>query len=304
MNADRRAARHPLLFAAVTPGDDTEDLARVRGVVQACERVGFHAAVLREGTTRTPGPFESTTFAAALAVVTTHIGLVAGVRADGLAPYHLARIAASLDHLTSGRCGLELRTGDEPDPDAARAAECLEVVRGLWDSFDDDAFVHDRAQGLYWHLERMHRLDHTGPHYRVAGPLNVARPPQGHPVVVVTDPRLAASADVVFLHSVDPSEARSRREELRREVAAAGRDPDQLKVCTPLPAGADADQVTEWMARQATDGFLVPLTGADDPFLVTVGPELVRRGLAGGGGTLRARLGLARPGSRFAVARR
>ncbi|WP_089156232.1 LLM class flavin-dependent oxidoreductase [Micromonospora sp. NBS 11-29] len=304
MNADRRTAEGPLLFAAVTPGDGAGDLARVRGLVQACERTGFHAAVLREGTARNPGPFESTTLAAALAVVTTHIGLVAGVRAGGLAPYHLARIAASLDHLTAGRCGLELHTGDGPDAGVAETTECLDVVRGLWDSFDDDAFVHDRAQGLYWRLERMHRLDHTGRHHRVAGPLNVARPPQGHPVVVVTDPRLAASADVVFLDPVDLPEARSRREELRREAAAAGRDPDQLKVCAPLPAGAGVDQVTEWTQRQATDGFLVPVTRADDPFLVTVGPELVRRGLAGGGGTLRGRLGLARPGSRFATARR
>ncbi|GAA3079566.1 hypothetical protein GCM10020000_76580 [Streptomyces olivoverticillatus] len=202
--------------------------------------------------------------------------------------------------------GAPTRRPRPPADGTAAAAEYIEVVKGLWDSFDDDAFTHDRESGVYWHLDRIHSLDHTGDHYTVAGPLNVARPPQGHPLTAVTDPALGAHADVVLLDTTDPEQARTQREAIRRAAAAAGRDADQVKVIAPLPEGAGADHIAQWTEQQAADGFLVPLHRADDSFLTTVVPELRSRGLLDGqppvAGTLRERLGLTRPAGRYAVA--
>ncbi|MFJ4526296.1 LLM class flavin-dependent oxidoreductase [Streptomyces sp. NPDC088810] len=166
--------------------------------------------------------FEPLTLLSGLAGATQHLGLVATGSttywpADRLArrfasldtisggragwnivtSYHLARELATLDIMSGGRAGLLL----DPQPDATeratgllvrqeapaarrRAEEYLGVLQGLWDSFDDDAFVHDRATGVCFRADGMHPLDHDGPHYRVAGPLNIARPPQGHPVTL------------------------------------------------------------------------------------------------------------------------
>lgn len=136
--------------------------------------------------------------AAALAVHARGIGLVPTVRTAHVAPYHLARTLATVDHLSGGWSGWA-PTGPDDDRAAgaftgapaeasdlqrARMAEFAQVVTGLWDSFADDAFVRDRASGLYFHLDRLRAPDHRGEHYTVAGPLNIARPPQGHPVLV------------------------------------------------------------------------------------------------------------------------
>jgi alkanesulfonate monooxygenase SsuD/methylene tetrahydromethanopterin reductase-like flavin-dependent oxidoreductase (luciferase family) len=292
-----------LLLAAVTPRGGRGDFARIRALVQACEQAGFDAVVLREGTVEHPGQFESTTLAAALTTATEHIGLIAGTAAGDLAPYHLGRITASLDHMSGGRTGWCPELGETADAAAnGRLAEYIEVVRGLWDSFDDDAFVHDRADGRYWRLDGIHRLNHTGTHYAVAGPLNVARPPQGHPVVAVTGPHLAASADLVLLGPAEEPDARQRRAAVRRQAAAAGRDPDQIKVCTSLPAGGGVDRLLAGADQGTADGFLVPLERADDSLLAAVAQALGRRHPAGATTTLRGRLGLARPASRFARA--
>ncbi|MGD0240903.1 MAG: LLM class flavin-dependent oxidoreductase [Streptosporangiaceae bacterium] len=137
--------------------------------------------------------FEPTTLLAALSTVTTHIGLVATASTTYNEPYHLARTFASLDHLSGGRAGWNLVTSLN-DGEArnfglaahvghadryARAGEFFDVVAGLWDSFDDDAFARDQGSGVYFSPAGIHRLDHSGPHLRVAGPLNIARPRAG-----------------------------------------------------------------------------------------------------------------------------
>ena len=162
--------------------------------------------------------FEPFTLLSALAAVTEHIGLVATASTTFDAPYHVARRFASLDHISGGRAGWNIVTTSNPDAALnfgldehvehgeryRRAREFYDVVTGLWDSFADDAFIRDAASGLYFDPARLHVLDHKGPELSVRGPLNIARPPQGWPVIVQAGAseagrQLAAeTAEVVF----------------------------------------------------------------------------------------------------------
>jgi len=200
--------------------------------------------------------FEPTTLLAALSTVTTHIGLVATASTTYNEPYHLARAFASIDHLSGGRAGWNLVTSLN-DGEArnfglaahvghadryARAGEFFDVAAGLWDSFDDDAFVHDQAAGVYFDPARVHRLDHSGRHLRVAGPLNIARPPQGRPVIVQAGASpegrdLAARvAEVIFTHQPSLAAAQSFYAEMKSRAAAHGRDPAHLLILPGLSA--------------------------------------------------------------------
>src|ERR1700724_785089 len=162
--------------------------------------------------------FEPFTLLSALAAVTDNIGLVATGSTTFDAPYHVARRFASLDHISGGRAGWNIVTTSNPDAALnfglddhmehaeryRRAREFYDVVTGLWDSFADDAFVRDAGSGLYFDPERMHVLDHKGEHLSVRGPLNIARPIQGWPVIVQAGAsdagrQLAAeTAEVIF----------------------------------------------------------------------------------------------------------
>ncbi len=194
--------------------------------------------------------FEPTTLLAALSTATTRIGLIATASTTYNEPYHLARTFASLDHLSRGRAGWNLVTSlndaearnfglAEHEERYRRAAEFHEVVTGLWDSFDDDAFRYDQASGIYFDDDKLHRLDHRGRYFSVTGPLNIPRSPQGRPVVVQagsseTGRSLAAAvADVVFTHHPDAAAARAFYVDIKARAAAAGRDPDHVVV---LPA--------------------------------------------------------------------
>ncbi|MFE7842523.1 LLM class flavin-dependent oxidoreductase [Streptomyces sp. NPDC057474] len=277
----------PLLVGRVaTHGDNAPTLGALTALARAAEAAGLDALILDDGPPPPPGRqgrFESTTLAAALAAATEHIGLIVSPLPADQAPYHVARIIASLDHLGRGRTGWLAGTADAH----GRTAELIDVARGLWDSFDDDAYVHDRAEGLYWRPETIHRLDHHGRHFDVAGPLNIARPPQGHPVVAVHGPGLAAHADLVLLDDAGHLPA----------VRSAAPD---AKVLVPLPEHTDARRLP---TTSGADGLTVALTGADDPFLTTTAPAL-RRSAAPrtAKATLRARLALPRPASRYAAA--
>src|SRR5580692_5521572 len=162
--------------------------------------------------------FDPLTLLPALAVVTEHLGLVATASTTFDAPYHIARRFASLDHISGGRAGWNVVTTSNPDAALnfgldehmdhderyRRAREFYDVVTGLWDSFADDAFVRDVDSGLYFNPDRMHTLDHKGQFLKVRGPLNIARPPQGWPVIVQAGAsdagrQLAAeTAEVIF----------------------------------------------------------------------------------------------------------
>jgi alkanesulfonate monooxygenase len=142
--------------------------------------------------------FEPFTLLSALSAVTEHIGLIATGSTTFDEPYHLARRFASLDHISGGRAGWNIVTTSNPDAALnfgledhmehaeryKRAREFYDVVTGLWDSFADDAFVRDVEQGLYFDPARMHVLNHKGKYLSVRGPLNIARPVQGWPVIV------------------------------------------------------------------------------------------------------------------------
>ncbi|MGD0699259.1 MAG: NtaA/DmoA family FMN-dependent monooxygenase [Trebonia sp.] len=124
----------------------------------------------------------------------------------------------------------------------ARAGEFFDVVAGLWDSFDDDAFTRDQSSGVYFDPAAIHRLDHSGLHLRVAGPLNIARPPQGRPVIVQAGASnegrdLAARvAEVIFTHQPSLAAAQQFYREMKERAAGHGRDPDHLKILPGLAA--------------------------------------------------------------------
>ena len=214
--------------------------------------------------------FEPFTLLSALAGATERIGLVATASTTFDEPYHIARRFASLDHISGGRAGWNIVTTSNPDAalnfgydsqmdhDAryVRAREFYDVVTGLWDSFADDAFVRDVEAGVYFNPDRMHVLDHKGPNLSVRGPLNIARPVQGWPVIVQAGAseagrQLAAeTAEVIFGAESTLDTGKQFYADIKRRMAAIGRDPASLKI---LPAAfvVVADTVDEARARRA-----------------------------------------------------
>jgi FMN-dependent oxidoreductase (nitrilotriacetate monooxygenase family) len=198
--------------------------------------------------------FEPITLLSALAAVTTHIGLVGTATTTYNEPFHVARKFASLDHLSGGRAAWNLVTSTnvgeaynfgreshlEHDARYDRATEFARVVRGLWDSWDDDAFVRDKETGRYFDPEKVHFLNHKGEHFSVRGPLNVPRAPQGRPVMVQAGTSeagqdLAAEvADVLFATSQTLDHARRLCQSLKGRAAKFGREPDDIKVMPGL----------------------------------------------------------------------
>ena len=194
--------------------------------------------------------WEPLTLLAALATHTSRIGLIATVSTTYMPPYHVARKFASLDALSGGRAGWNLVTSGS-DAEAAnfglshqlahaeryaRAAEHVQVVKGLWDSWDDDAVLADKASGPFYDPAKIHPLNHAGTHYSVRGPLQSGRPVQGHPVVVQAGSsedgqRLAAAtAEVVFTAQASRDEARAFTQGLKTRAEAAGRRRDNILV--------------------------------------------------------------------------
>jgi FMN-dependent oxidoreductase (nitrilotriacetate monooxygenase family) len=198
----------------------------------------------------------------ALSGYTRNIGLACTQTTTYDEPYSLARRFATLDHVSAGRAAWNVITsgnpteaqnfGREAHADKAdryrRAHEFVKVVQGLWDSWDDDAFIRDRASGLFFDQTKMHVLDHNGPFFRVKGPLNVPRPPQGRPVIIQAGASnegremAAETADVVFSAANDIHEARAFYSDLKGRMAKFGRAPDELKI---LPGTAFSVAPTE-----------------------------------------------------------
>lgn len=295
------------------------DFGAVLSFVRAAERATFDAVVFDDAL-GVGDSFEPTTLLAALAAATDRVGLVATASTAWYAPYHLARTFAAIDHISAGRAGwrvLASGADDEagnvgcaaPADPYGRAEEFFDVVTGLWDSFDDDAFRHDKDTGLYFDPTKLHTLDHVGPHLSVAGPLNIPRPPQGRPVVVHTPTsaaglRFAArAADVVVPDWADLAEATHGCPEVKALAAEFGRDVRVLPVLRVHTTTGLADHIETWCRAQAADGFTLGF--ADPGGLVEVAeqvvPELRRRGLFRheyAGAALRDHLAVARPVSR------
>ncbi len=177
-------------------------------------------------------PFEPTTLAAALATVVPDIGLVATAATTQHEPYNLARRFASLDTISKGRAGWNVVVSPEAP---GRDEEYLDVVSGLWDSWEDDAFVYDKSAGRFFVPEKMHVLHHSGPHFTVRGPLNVNRSPQGKPVIshVLTDSTLeiaARSAELIFVAASSLDGAIMVASSVRAKLEQYGRVPSHVRI--------------------------------------------------------------------------
>jgi alkanesulfonate monooxygenase len=207
----------------------------------------------------------------ALATATEHIGLVATASTTFDEAYHIARRFASLDHISGGRAGWNIVTTSNPDAALnfgreehmehderyARAREFYDVVTGLWDSFADDAFVRDVASGTYFDPSRMHVLNHKGKYLSVRGPLNIARPLQGWPVIVQAGAseagkQLAAeTAEVVFAAGSSLANAQRFYADVKDRMQKIGRNPDHLKILPGalVVVGRSVDEAREKRAR-------------------------------------------------------
>ncbi|ROQ36516.1 FMN-dependent oxidoreductase (nitrilotriacetate monooxygenase family) [Frondihabitans sp. PhB188] len=193
---------------------------------------------------------EPLTLLSALAVTTSHIGLVGTATTSYNDPYNLARRFASLDLISRGRAGWNVVTSGDAgtagnygrdehydyDTRYGRARESVEVIRGLWDSYEDDAFPRDRASGVFLDPSKQHRLDHRGEHFSVVGPLNIERSPQGQPVVFQAGDSEqgrdlgATIGEGIFTHASSLEQARAFRDDIRSRAVEKGRDPDSVKI--------------------------------------------------------------------------
>lgn len=194
--------------------------------------------------------FEPITVLSAVAAVTSRIGLVGTLSTSYSEPFTVARQFASLDHISRGRAGWNVVTsplegsaknyGRKPHPAHSEryriAKEYLDVVRGLWDSWEDDAFVRDKQTGQFFDPGRLHRLDHEGEYFSVQGPLNIARSRQGHPVVFQAGSSdagrtlAAQSADAVFTGQETLEQAQAFYQDVKSRAAAYGRSPEEIVI--------------------------------------------------------------------------
>ena len=217
---------------------------------------------------------EPITTLGALAVSTSRIGLIATASTTYSEPYNLARQFASLDHMSGGRVGWNIVTswaagaarnysGTSQMSHAdryERAEEFVQVVTALWDSWADDAIVDDRASGQYARMEKIRAINHDGPHYQVAGPLNVPRSPQGRPVFVQagssdTGRRFAARhAEAVFTAQMEKATAQAFYADLKALVKAEGRAVDQALILPGLsPVIGSTEAEAKRMAREMNE---------------------------------------------------
>jgi alkanesulfonate monooxygenase len=259
--------------------DANFDFPKLKRLAQTLERGRFDAffmadhlallnmpmSALKRSATATS--FDPLVLLPALAAVTEHIGLIATGSTTYDAPYHVARRFASLDHLSGGRAGWNIVTTANPeaalnfgleedmehDERYRRAREFYDVVTGLWDSWADDAFVRDVENAVFFDPARMHVLNHKGKYFSVRGPLNVARPVQGWPVIVQAGAseagrQLAAeTAEAIFAGASTLEQGQSFYADVKGRMQAVGRDPDHLKILPGVlvVVGETAEQARE-----------------------------------------------------------
>lgn len=236
--------------------DTFQDIGKVREIAAIAERGLFDLIFMGDNLNADPAAhpsytarLEPLTLLSAIAGATTHIGLGGTVSTTYSDPYTVARAFASLDHISGGRAVWNAVTTAAPaaaanfgtqHPDHARryeiAGEFLDVVKGLWDCWADDAIVADRETGLYIDPAKVRPLDHEGEFFKVKGPLNIGRSPQGHPIISQaggSEPgqRLAArTADIVFAVVQDLAEAQAGYKALKDRLPALGRRPEEVCV--------------------------------------------------------------------------
>ena len=287
--------------------DANFNLAHLQRFAQTLERGRFdaffmadHLAVLNmpiEALKRshTVTSFDPITLLPALAMSTTHLGLIATASTTFEQPYLIARRFASLDHISGGRAGWNVVTTSNPDAALnfgieehmehgeryQRAREFFDVVTGLWDSWADDAFVRDAESGLFFDPAKLHVLDHKGPYLSVRGPLNIARPIQGWPVIVQAGAseagrQLAAeTAEVVFCATSRLEDGRAFYADVKGRMDVLGRNRDHLKI---LPGAfvVVGDSVEEAREKRARLDSLVHAESAIAALSIALGHDASR----------------------------
>ena len=233
------------------------DLSVIQEIARQAERGKFDLLFVSDGLVMDPGDhpsflcrFEPTTLISVLSTSTRHIGLGATVSTSFGEPYHVARTFASIDHLSKGRAAWNVVTSSagraalnfsreahmEHDQRYEVAQEFVDVVKGLWDCWEDGAIVADKASGVFLDATKVRPLDHKGRFFQVKGPINMARCPQGHPVIIQAGGseaglELAArTADVVFSVVQELASAKAAYRDLKSRVARHGRRPEQVTV--------------------------------------------------------------------------
>jgi FMN-dependent oxidoreductase (nitrilotriacetate monooxygenase family) len=297
------AWRHPETDPAAL-GDATH----FQNLAQIAERGTFDSVFLADGVQvmgdirhTAAGHFEPLTLLAAIAAVTSRIGLIATASTGFSEPYNLARWFSSLDHISGGRAGWNIVTsaGDRAaqnfnaDRNAEhatryqRATEFLEVTTALWDSWEDDAVIADKASGVYADPAKVHEIDHRGTFFRVRGPLNATRSPLGRPLLVQAGSSedgkafAAAHAEAVFTAQQTFDDGRAFYRDLKNRLSQHGRAQDSLKVLpgiVPVLGGTEAEAerlaakldeliIPVRAVRQLSDLIDVDLTGhpLDEP---------------------------------------
>jgi FMN-dependent oxidoreductase (nitrilotriacetate monooxygenase family) len=250
----------------------SSSLAVMKTIAATAERGKFDLFFISDGLTMDPGDhpsflnrFEPLTLLAALSQSTIHIGLGATVSTSFGEPYHVARTFASLDHISNGRAGWNVVTSThdkaalnfsktklaEHDLRYEVATEFVDVVRGLWDCWDDGAIVADKSTGTYLDKSKVRTLDHKGRFFQVKGPLNIQRSPQGQPIIIqaggsVPGQELSArSADLVFsVVNGDKTSAKAAYDSLKGRVVKHGRQPHELPILPgvmPIIGATDAE---------------------------------------------------------------
>jgi N-acetyl-S-(2-succino)cysteine monooxygenase len=280
-----------------SPDDPTTDFEVCKQMVQTAERGKFHGFFIADamglqhdmspdglsGSARSGVRFEPMTLATALATQTRDIGVLLTASTTYNAPYTVARQFASLDRLTGGRAGWNVVTSANPQEAAnfglgermdhalryERATEFFEICEGLWDSFDDDAFERDKESGRFFDPAKMHRLDYGGEYFKVAGPLNLPRPLQGHPVIAQAGSsgpgRAFASrfAELVYTMPMDLPKAREFYADLKQQAEGHDRDPDQIKIMPSLSLVVAPTESEAQERLAAYDELVPPRTGIE-----------------------------------------
>ncbi len=197
---------------------------------------------------------EPLTVLAAIGALTQHIGLVATASTTYNEPFHIARKYASIDHISKGRAGWNVVTSwskqeawnfsrDEHlgyDERYDRAAEFVDVVKKLWDSWEEDAFIRNKESGVFYDESKLHIPNHQGKHFKVRGPLNSARTPQGRPIIVQAGASeqgreiAAKSADVIYSSNLNFEAAKDYYDDLKSRLGKYGREPDDLLIMPGL----------------------------------------------------------------------
>jgi FMN-dependent oxidoreductase (nitrilotriacetate monooxygenase family) len=263
--------RHP---GATTSG---EEIAVFVEIAKACERgkldfifVGDGAVCQLDDHPGSVARLEPMTLHAALAMVTTHLGLIGTASSTFSEPYNLARQFASLDQISGGRAGWNVVTSSSSeaaenfgqplaphDIRYQRATEFVEIVQGLWDSWEADARVVNRETGQYLDKTKIHALNHKGEYFEVKGPLNNSRSPQGRPVIVQAGSSkdgqefAARFAEIIFTVQLDKEEAVAFRRGMHEKMVKFGRAPEDCKILVGLMpiVGRTLAEATEKLAQ-------------------------------------------------------